>query len=104
MRKLLIISLLLVGCAEDNNTNVYIEYPEPVVEEPNPEVPVEELVCHTKLVGFKNELTTQDEQSLASAKLRCQVIFSEAPCLKVFIKKRKQVYHAICGKYYGSEE
>jgi hypothetical protein len=108
MKKLIIFALILVGCAKDDETTVYnIEYPTPVVDEQppaEPEVPVEEPVCHTKLIGFKNGMTVQDEQALASAKLRCQVYFPDAPCLKKFMKKRHQVYHALCGKAHGSEE
>lgn len=101
---ILVAMIIASGCAEgDDNTNVYIDYFTPIVEQPVPDDLVE-LVCKTKLVGFKNELTVQDKQALESAKLRCQVHFPEAPCLKKFMKKRHQVYHAICGRYHESED
>lgn len=115
MRKFLIISLFLFGCgnSSDNSVNIYYDAPvvppveEPVdepneepVDEPNEESTEEpvEQTCVTKLVNFTYPLTTEDTNALNSAKVRCAEIYVDAPCLKKLIKKRHQVYHAICGK------
>ncbi len=121
--KLVIISFLLLfvvfifGCAKSGDTYVientqYVPEPEVPVEEPGetPEDPVDEEpdscqrepnqdhICKTKLVGFKEGLTENDEAALKTAKQRCKVYYPDAPCLKKFIKKGNQTYHAICGK------
>ncbi len=38
-----------------------------------------------------------DKKTIEVAKKRCEKIYPDAPCLKVFIKKDKMVYNAICG-------
>ncbi len=57
------------------------------------------LACTTKLVNLtKFQWNDFDYSSLKTAKFRCAKIYYNAPCLKKFIKIRKQDYNAICGK------
>lgn len=49
------------------------------------------------VIDLSNELwNSRDEENLAIAKARCVVIYPDAPCLKVFIKKSELNYNAIC--------
>lgn len=39
-----------------------------------------------------------DQAGLDRAKWRCGAIYNKSPCLKKFIKKDINAYHAICGR------
>ena len=39
-----------------------------------------------------------DDEALSAAKVRCEQIYKEAPCLKQFTKTEPNVYRAICGE------
>jgi hypothetical protein len=39
-----------------------------------------------------------DQAGLVTATKRCSFYYKNSPCLKKFIKKEVNAYHAICGK------
>lgn len=110
MKKLFLIFFILTACAQNNDTTntYYIEYVTPVVDEQpsqdtnddqDSEQDEEENKdgCNTTLVGFHGHMDQDDKNALKTAKKRCGFYYPDAPCLVKFIKKEKQVYHAICG-------
>lgn len=40
----------------------------------------------------------EDDANMLVAKKRCAELYSDAPCLKRFIKTEPQTYNAICGE------
>jgi hypothetical protein len=101
MHKLILLVFFVTGCAGNGDMYTNITYTN--IHESNSEISDDftTLVCKTKLVNFKNKLTLEDKRALNSAKERCKFYYPDAPCLKKFIKKGNQIYHAICGKYNG---
>ena len=51
------------------------------------------------IINFTNVWNKIDQQNLDQAKKRCKVLYKNSPCLKEFIKVRKQVYRATCSAY-----
>lgn len=51
----------------------------------------------TKIVNKTDTWEAADKAALEHASSRCKEIYQDAPCLKVFIKKEKLLYNAICG-------
>lgn len=56
------------------------------------------LSCPTPTITNNTDTWTKfDQTTLENAEKRCGEIYSDAPCLKTFIKKPDGVYDAICG-------
>lgn len=51
----------------------------------------------TTIINQTPEWIQQDAAALNRAQLRCQDIYPESPCLRVFKKLEPSVYSAICG-------
>jgi hypothetical protein len=50
-----------------------------------------------KVLNKTKTWTEQDYQALKTATARCQTMYSDAPCLKYFLKSDDGIYSAICG-------
>ncbi len=56
------------------------------------------LVCmQPNIINKTKTWNDLDQQTLKRAQVRCQELYSDAPCLKTFIKKEELLYNAICG-------
>jgi hypothetical protein len=53
----------------------------------------------TIMINLSNQpWNKEDDANVLVAKSRCGEIYSDAPCLKKFIKKEPNNYNAICGE------
>lgn len=51
----------------------------------------------TVIINLTDEWNEQDKKTYDGALTRCAELWSDAPCLKLFKKKEKNLYNAICG-------
>lgn len=52
----------------------------------------------TKIENHTKEWNKLDQATFARAEVRCGELYPEAPCLKLFRKKDKLTYQAVCGE------
>lgn len=55
------------------------------------------LACVTMIINLTSVWTDRDQEHLDMAKVRCQQIYPDAPCVKKFIKVKKLTYRVVCG-------
>jgi len=50
------------------------------------------------VVNLTSTWNKVDQTTLDRAKIRCQQLYPDSPCLKKFIKKPDNIYNAICSE------
>ena len=58
-----------------------------------------QILCGNPIIiNNTNEWTSHDQKTFAFSQKRCGIIYTDAPCLKKFIKISFKNYHAVCGE------